>query len=821
MAYLYRCDHSGWYNKGPVLKGLDHPCSKCAKCITRSHLYDPKNCPACCQHLRSAQKSGPEGDHAKHQYSKWEGTMINKWRNSRVEEYLPTSVTSFIWASEEQKQAWKPPLRRIEERKRKRTSSSEKDSVRGEPSNTITAPLTLVTVEAEIHQPPPQNVITTPFIPPPPVSPIITANPTELPTGTFVVVEQHPGPSTSQEFNITAHLEAMEERMSRNIGALASLMDQSNKKHEARFAMLEKRPEPESPFLLPNPPQNVITTPTALNGVATQASEPQFHQPPLPSAQNGPSEEVTLALESAPPEQEESGNQPEPSSQTSAPSVPRDTNTVPLIDLTVGDEADTPPYHLKRSDLIHHQAHLWLQELYEEEEEEPDLFPHKNVLQHSSATKYFVSSQIKYSWFKKVPCLVTLWQMQTLALPVDQSWVKVRMEDDVLVYYLASPEAFIPAMYKPFLIKGTTTKPVPPAKGDAAVLKDFRPVFSQQIKEVTSLHPSESATPGWSSKNTGLLKEIQAIEQALPPLLKKWPAPIPMNVTEPNLQAYLTGPILQVREPTAEFKELFALLARDVDPNQFQTEQKHRHLAMAQCTLRESIRLTGELIERGSAYHTLKQEQAPTFAQLQTLQRDSSSFCLAQATQLFHFHMEAALKCKQEIVSALIARVEPMELRLLLRSASCICPHIFPVETMMKAQEIIARTLDTGLLRNELKSKIHRSSSSGHTNQPFRGSGSSQRFNRQGGYDRNYHQTTSSYQTRGNRRTTTRRSRGDRRAFSAPTTRPVRGFRGAKSTSLTSRPGEGSSHFYNSYRDSTPRGRTSSSRRGRRSRGSR
>ena len=741
--------------------------------------------------------------------------MISKWRNSRVEEYLPTSVHSFFWGSEELKQAWNPPLRRPIERKRKRSSSSEKDSSRDRRSPQAAPPLTLVTVEAEIHEP-------APFIPPPPVSPIIAATPTEIPTGTFVVVEQQQAPPSFPGDLLAARIEAMEDRMAKNIQALANIMATSTKKCEARLAVLEKHPNPVAPVTTTSS-TNSDFSPTAEGGVAYQAQQPQIRQQEPPPAQNGPSEETAVEPASPPLEDAIQEVTTEPAHPVSPPSAPQTTRPVPLIDLTLGDEADVPPHNLKRADRVHHEAHLWLQELYDEEEYEPDLFPHKHVLQHTPATRYFVSDQVKYSWFKKVPCLVTLWQMQTLALPVDQSWVRVRKEEDSLVYYLAPPETTIPAMYKPFLIKGTTIKPVKPTKGSPSILKEFRPVLSQPLREATSLHPSDSTPTGWSSFNPLLKTEVLAIEKALPSTHHDWPPLIPLQLPDTDLHAYFTGPILQIKPPSDEFKELFALLPRSTDAQLLHQELSHRKLAFSQCMLRESIRFNGELIEQGTSYHTLKKENAPTFARLQSLQKDASSFCLAQATSIFKFHLEAALKCKKELVTKLISRVEPMELQLLLRSASCISQHIFPLDVMTRAQEIIVRTLDTGVLRHELKARLLKASPSPRSAPPFRGSSSfGDQSRRQGGAFRGGRQTARAYLSASSARGSTSGPRGGRKGFYDPASRHRRGNRATTyGHSATSRFGGGHSNFTSTSRVSTPRGRGSSSRRGRRPRGSR
>ena len=83
---------------------------------------------------------------------------------------------------------------------------------------------------------------------------------------------------------------------------------------------------------------------------------------------------------------------------------------------------------------------------------------------------------------------------------------------------------------------------------------------------------------------------------------------------------------------------------------------------------------------------------------------------LHQAKTLRTSHLQKALKLKRDMISYMVEKVEPRELRVLLREASLVCPGYFPSEVLEQATAIITRTLDSGALRQDLKRKLERSS---------------------------------------------------------------------------------------------------------------
>ena len=56
----------------------------------------------------------------------------------------------------------------------------------------------------------------------------------------------------------------------------------------------------------------------------------------------------------------------------------------------------------------------------------------------------------------------------------------------------------------------------------------------------------------------------------------------------------------------------------------------------------------------------------------------------------------------------MVEKVEPRELRILLREATLICPGYFPTDVLDQAAAVIDRTLDSGVLRHELRKKLDR-----------------------------------------------------------------------------------------------------------------
>ena len=55
--FLHRCQHDAFYTNKNMLKGVDHPCSACAKCVT-NRLYDPDPCEVCTKWLQDIKEKG-------------------------------------------------------------------------------------------------------------------------------------------------------------------------------------------------------------------------------------------------------------------------------------------------------------------------------------------------------------------------------------------------------------------------------------------------------------------------------------------------------------------------------------------------------------------------------------------------------------------------------------------------------------------------------------------------------------------------------------------------------------------------------------------
>ena len=55
--FLHRCQHDAFYTNKNTLKGVDHPCSTCAKCVT-NRLYDPDPCEVCSKWLKNIKEKG-------------------------------------------------------------------------------------------------------------------------------------------------------------------------------------------------------------------------------------------------------------------------------------------------------------------------------------------------------------------------------------------------------------------------------------------------------------------------------------------------------------------------------------------------------------------------------------------------------------------------------------------------------------------------------------------------------------------------------------------------------------------------------------------
>ena len=109
--FLHRCTHDAFYKNRNTIKGVDHPCSACAKCI-KNRLYDPDPCEVCSQWLKHIKENenSVEAENGGSLWVKWNRSLVSAWKHNKVPNYLVPGVDMLIWADTEKFTLWEPLL---------------------------------------------------------------------------------------------------------------------------------------------------------------------------------------------------------------------------------------------------------------------------------------------------------------------------------------------------------------------------------------------------------------------------------------------------------------------------------------------------------------------------------------------------------------------------------------------------------------------------------------------------------------------------------------------------------------------------------------
>ena len=89
-----------------MIKGVDHHCSACAKCI-KNRLYDPDPCEVCSQWLKHIKENSVEAESSGSRWVKWNRSLVSAWKHNTVPNYLVPGVDMLIWADTEKFALWK------------------------------------------------------------------------------------------------------------------------------------------------------------------------------------------------------------------------------------------------------------------------------------------------------------------------------------------------------------------------------------------------------------------------------------------------------------------------------------------------------------------------------------------------------------------------------------------------------------------------------------------------------------------------------------------------------------------------------------------
>ena len=122
--FLHRCQHDAFYTNKNTLKGVDHPFSACAKCVT-NRLYDPDPCEVCTKWLQDIKEKGVSAEKSGSIWLKWNRSLVASWKHNKVLQYIKPEVVMIVWADAEKFALWEPylPVPKIRLRREKSGSS--------------------------------------------------------------------------------------------------------------------------------------------------------------------------------------------------------------------------------------------------------------------------------------------------------------------------------------------------------------------------------------------------------------------------------------------------------------------------------------------------------------------------------------------------------------------------------------------------------------------------------------------------------------------------------------------------------------------------
>ena len=94
--FLHRCTHDAFYKNRNTIKGVDHPCSACAKCI-KNRLYDPDPCEVCSQWLKHIKENSVDAENSGSLWVKWNRSLVSAWKHNKVPNYLVPGVDNYAY----------------------------------------------------------------------------------------------------------------------------------------------------------------------------------------------------------------------------------------------------------------------------------------------------------------------------------------------------------------------------------------------------------------------------------------------------------------------------------------------------------------------------------------------------------------------------------------------------------------------------------------------------------------------------------------------------------------------------------------------------
>ena len=83
-CFAPRWTTDAFYKNGNTIKGVDFPCSACAKCI-KNRLYDPDPCEVCSQWLKHIKENSVEAENSGSLWVIWNRSLVSAWKHNKCQ----------------------------------------------------------------------------------------------------------------------------------------------------------------------------------------------------------------------------------------------------------------------------------------------------------------------------------------------------------------------------------------------------------------------------------------------------------------------------------------------------------------------------------------------------------------------------------------------------------------------------------------------------------------------------------------------------------------------------------------------------------------
>ena len=563
MDFAFRCGHSQFYEDRHVHTGLDHPCLQCSVCFSEAR-YDPTRCPPCLDLLNTIRAEGMQGE-AFALWDSWQHVCAASAATDLQADYQHRSTV--IWAAEKLRDFYMPPPQRF-------SDVSEEDIIIPEASLPVSVPSSdalgkscrgvVVHTSVPVSPVPVSQVFSIlsasetlgsreVSVSHPPIvysiaqsnltgrSPVAYSSTNSFPSQIQLSVSQSPSlplmpaPPTVGTHSTTSISSATLPELVQLLKAqllpdIVSQVVQQVNNVERRNRNASDSPDPCS------------GSPSLLEGerelLRSRSFSPEPYRDVVPLSQEHTQEQVQVTQN----DQE----------------IPVDDTMITLSD-TEAEDAGLP-FNQSARDPLHRKAHSTLLVRMAQIPPEEQLLPfvHPRASVHVNESPYYLGDLISYDMVQSLPCLLCHASAVPDRLFVDQQYVRLKREGDIVSFFIYPPTLPPHPMFRPFIMHGAKQPPKPEQLRHTALVNTLRPLFSSTSDRYSALQPSATKAT-WTTSAPQSGPASQRLEhQILRGKRESLKKPIQCLVSSPSaLSDFLFEKLLSLTPPERDDKDLF------------------------------------------------------------------------------------------------------------------------------------------------------------------------------------------------------------------------------------------------------------------------